>query len=161
MRENNHSGLGDLMSLRETAEPGNRDVQSIIVAGNMEDCIAMEHCIKELFPSKSVIPVLNSDELIQLLSSYIPDLLIMDLQMPCKKGVECLKQIREMSTYDPMPIVAYSTNQRQATAEVAYGLGASFCFTRPKGYPDLKDLMREIVEMDWRNVTRGKRMKSA
>jgi CheY-like chemotaxis protein len=149
--------LGDLKCLKDDETFPHKCVESIVVAGKSEDCFKMEQIIKRLNPTKKIIPVTSADELLGLLNFYIPDLLIMDMQMPCKKGVQCLKQLREDRNYDELPIVAYSASHRPSNNKVALELGASLYFEKPEDEDHLWNILINLISKDWQKKSEGLR----
>lgn len=50
----------------------------------------------------------DGEQLMKLLELFIPDILFLDINMPCKQGATCLKEIRANHRYDNVPIVMYT-----------------------------------------------------
>jgi DNA-binding response OmpR family regulator len=125
-------------------------VGSIILAeDNLEHCFFFERALKEVAQGVSFSAVHDGDKLIQLLESYLPDLLFLDLGMPCKNGVQCIKEIREQRQYDSMPIVVFSINDDQQAIQAAYGYGANLYIVKPDEYSLLKLFLQKVFSMDW------------
>jgi CheY-like chemotaxis protein len=148
MDQTKTSGLGNLMVLKEAAPP-QKAVNTLLLAGQPNDCLLIEQVITGCFPGKKILQVSGSNELMELLSFYMPDLLFLDLNLPCRKSEICLKAVRENPAYDKMPVVAYSTARRKATHQAAYGLGANSFFTFTKDPADLEKILRGLLDKDW------------
>jgi CheY-like chemotaxis protein len=140
--------LGDLKSLKDGDTFPQKSMRSIVIAGEMKDCFRMERTIKRLDPSIKVLPVVSSEELLGLLELYVPDLLIMDIQMPCRKGVQCLQEIRESKVYNELPIAIYSTMVR-GNRNIASELGANFFFEKPKDQAQFDDILHQLITRQW------------
>src|ERR1041384_1470714 len=50
----------------------------------------------------------DGELLMKLLQEQIPDILFLDLLMPCKDGKQCLLEIRSDRRYDSLPIIVYT-----------------------------------------------------
>ena len=50
-------------------------------------------------------------------SSLLPDLLFLDLNMPKKSGIECLKEIKANSKFNEIIIAIYSTSSSEEDVE--------------------------------------------
>lgn len=48
-----------------------------------------------------------------------PDLIFLDINMPYKNGLECLKEIREIERYYETPVVIYSTSDEGSDRRAA------------------------------------------
>lgn len=125
-------------------------VKSIVLAeDNLEHCFFFERALKEVAPRTKFSAVHDGDKLMKLLENYLPDLLFLDLSMPCKNGVECIKEIRENRIYDSMPIVVFSVTEDQQAIQAAYGYGANLYVVKPDEYYSLKTLLQNVLSMDW------------
>lgn len=125
-------------------------VKSIVLAeDNLEHCFFFERALKEVSPRTKFSAVHDGEKLIQLLDSYLPDLLFLDLAMPCKNGVDCIKEIREHRIYDSMPIVVFSVTEDQQAIQAAYGYGANLYVVKPDEYYSLKTLLQNVLSFDW------------
>lgn len=125
-------------------------VSSIVLAeDNLEHCFFFGRALKEVDPSVSFSAVHDGDKLVQLLESYLPDLLFLDLGMPCKNGVQCIKDIREQRAYDSMPIVVFSINDDDLAIQSAYGYGANLYIVKPEEYSSLKAVLQKVLTMNW------------
>lgn len=62
----------------------------------------------------------------------LPNLILMDLNMPRKNGLEVLKEIKENSLLSKIPIIIFTTSQTQKDIDKAYELGASCYVSKPQ-----------------------------
>ncbi|ANE53621.1 hypothetical protein SY85_19705 [Flavisolibacter tropicus] len=127
-------------------------IQSIIVADDdSDDRLFLEDVLHEVAPSKSVTSVKDGQELLSLFNHFVPDFLFLDLEMPRKNGLECLKEIRNNPTTKELPIVVFSSTNREYNIDVAYEMGAHLFLSKPNSYDDLKLAMQTILSFDWSN----------
>jgi len=56
----------------------------------------------------------------------LPDVLFMDLNMPCKNGIECLSEIKYHNKLKEIPVIVYSTSVRDDIADILYKRGAHY-----------------------------------
>jgi CheY-like chemotaxis protein len=125
-------------------------IKSILLAeDNLEQCFFFRKALKEIAPEIQLNEVHDGDTLMELLEFYIPDLLFLDLAMPCKNGVQCIQEIRENRAYDQLPIVVFTISSQEHTIQTAYGLGANLYFIKPGNYDLLISSLQEIIAMDW------------
>lgn len=125
-------------------------IKSIILADDcIEDCQDFQKALVEIAPDMHLVMVHNGDDLLHLLQHYIPDLLFLDLNMPLKSGVQCLKSIRENRSADILPIIVYSATSRPNNIQVAYGLGANLFFVKLKQHKDLVASLDSLLHLNW------------
>lgn len=94
----------------------------------------------------------NGEKLLKLLDEKTPDILLLDLMMPCKDGHECLKEIRLNKKYDKLPIIIYSSLSDLKNIEVCYRNGANLYAIKPTSYEDLKSILERVLSIDWKKV---------
>ncbi len=105
---------------------------SIIIADDDEDdIIFLENSLKNLNPSVEILKVRNGLKLMMLMNKHKPDVLFLDINMPVKNGIECLKELKEQNKLDKTRVVIYSTSNNLTEIEQCYNLGANFYFIKP------------------------------
>jgi DNA-binding NtrC family response regulator len=70
----------------------------------------------------SVITAANGQECLARVEAHLPDLLLLDIEMPLKNGLQVLKELRQHTTATVIMITAYGTIERavEAMKEGAY-----------------------------------------
>jgi len=125
-------------------------IKNVLLAeDNREHCFFFKRALKQLRLDISFASVQDGDALIKLLGSYIPDLLFLDLDMPCKNGVECIKQIRDNKVYDVLPIVIFTITNQHNAIQSAYGFGANLYFVKPQEFSVLVKSLEHILSLNW------------
>lgn len=90
----------------------------------------------------------NGIELMDILAgpgSRLPHLLFLDLNMPHKDGITCLKEIRKNEKYDSISIAIYSTSSSQEVIDQTFRNGANIYITKPGNYEVLKRVLAKAV----------------
>ncbi|NRR92827.1 response regulator [Winogradskyella undariae] len=88
-------------------------------------------------------------------SSLLPDLLFLDLNMPKKSGIECLKEIKANSKFNEIIIAIYSTSSSEEDVENTFVLGANIYIKKPNDFEKLKKVLSEVVTTNWQYETSG------
>jgi len=78
-------------------------------------------------------------------SSSLPDVIILDGQMPVMSGVDACKAIREVERYGEIPIVFLSANSRRDMRR-AMEAGATACLQKPFDPMTIGNEIRVILE---------------
>lgn len=94
----------------------------------------------------------NGDELMKLLEESIPDILFLDLEMPCKDGKQCLKEIRANQKYDELPIILYTSYREPGSVEFCFRQGANLYVIKPSSISELSEILRRILTIDWKQL---------
>jgi CheY-like chemotaxis protein len=138
----------------ESAVKNDMKLHSIIVADDdIDDRLFLEDVLREVAPTKSVSSVKDGQELLSLFTHFVPDLLFLDLEMPRKNGLECLKEMRNNPVTQDLPVVVFSSTNREYNIDVAYEMGAHLFFSKPSSYEDLKQAVQAILALDWSQPT--------
>lgn len=125
-------------------------VRSVVLAeDSLEQGFFFKKALHEVAPQTTFTAVQDGNKLLELLESYLPDLLFLDLGMPCKNGVQCIQEIRENRIYDSMPIIVFSVTNDEQAIQVAYGYGANLYMVKPQEYSLLRSALQKILDMDW------------
>lgn len=70
----------------------------------------------------------------------IPDLILLDLNMPRVDGYEALKQIKSDEGLRRIPIVVLSTSESESDIQKTYDQGVNSFITKPAGFEDLVEM---------------------
>ena len=77
-----------------------------------DDCVFFKEALEEL-PVNSTLKTVNDGEQLMICSIQkepFPDILFLDLNMPRKKGFECLAEIKRNEKLKSLPVIVYSTS---------------------------------------------------
>ena len=105
--------------------------------------------LRQVDPSKNLTIVKDGAELMNLLDCYVPDLLFLDLNMPCKNGYECLVEIRQRPELQNLPIVVYSSSTHMTDIQKSYVHKADLYMVKPFNSVHLRNALESILQMDW------------
>ena len=85
----------------------------------------------------------NGEEAIRLFTSTRPDVVTMDLTMPCMDGLECIRALRKLNAN--VHILVVSALADKATAIQALKEGAQGFLCKPFSEADLTEAMDELL----------------
>lgn len=98
---------------------------------------------------KTVVRTVNDGmQLMKWLSEReppLPHFLFLDLNMPRKNGLECLKEIREGEKLKDIFVAIYSTSDSEDDIEETFLSGANVYITKPSNFNVLKQLLHKVV----------------
>jgi CheY-like chemotaxis protein len=117
-----------------------------------EDFYIFSLAIKELSIKVILTRAENGDILLQLLDEKNPDIVFLDLLMPCKDGRTCLKEIRSNKKYDTIPIVVYSSLSDLKSIEFCYREGSNLYAIKPSTLNELTTVLEKIFSIDWKKM---------
>lgn len=100
------------------------------------------------YPHLVVTYAANWIELWQRLQKEIPDLLVLDINMPVKDGLECLQTLRSDAKFDALPIIMYSVSLHKSHIDMAYAYKANYYAVKPLNFEGVIKLVEHITGMD-------------
>lgn len=74
----------------------------------------------------------------------IPDLILLDINMPRKDGKEALKEIKENPLLKHIPVVIFSTSKSPEDVTITYKLGANSFIVKPSSFEGLLEVTKTI-----------------
>lgn len=102
----------------------------------------------------------DGQQLLEILSDDpdpLPEVIILDINMPKVDGLECLEQIKQNTNFKKLPIVMLSTSGDSETIEKALELGATAYAVKPSSFDGLKTLIKNVLQMDWLSIQQNRR----
>ena len=87
--------------------------------------------------------------------TFIPNILFLDLNMPKKSGLECLKEIKKNSRFKDMAVAIYSTSASEEDIENTFVNGANIYIKKPSDFKTLKKVLSDVVTINWQYHTNG------
>ena len=75
-----------------------------------------------------------------------PDLVLLDLNLPRKSGLEILTQVKALDNLKDIPIVILTTSDHDEDVRRSYQLGANNYLTKPVQFDDCVKLIADIQQ---------------
>lgn len=94
----------------------------------------------------------DGDKLMKYLASVDgkhPDIIFLDINMPCKNGKLCLKEIRRIEELDKVPVIMFSTSSYKEDIEETFRDGANLYVSKPVFFEDEVNILKKIFALDW------------
>ena len=79
-----------------------------------------------------------------LSNANIPDLILLDLNMPRKNGKEALKEIKENQELRKIPVVVLTTSEAEEDIIKTYDLGVNSFITKPVSFDGLVEVVKAV-----------------
>jgi CheY-like chemotaxis protein len=90
----------------------------------------------------------------------VPDLIVLDLNMPKKNGREVLEELKESSQLKHIPVIVLSTSSEPRDILQAYQLHANCYITKPTDFEEFLHAVRSVEEF-WMALAQIPTMKGA
>jgi CheY-like chemotaxis protein len=83
---------------------------------------------------------------IELMAAELPDVVLLDMNMPAMNGLECLKKIKKTEALKSIPVFMYSNGYSDDLAREARLLGANDCFKKPASERLLRKILSQVLD---------------
>ena len=136
-----------------------QDPMHILLADDDEDDRAFfSEAIMELKMDNKLTLFTNGNDLMDYLllpDIKLPHILFLDLNMPGKTGIDCLKEIRATTRFKDVSVAIYSTSSSEKDIEDTFIEGANIYIKKPNDFSTLKKVIKEVINMNWQFHTSG------
>ncbi len=87
-----------------------------------------------------------------LAGTTLPGLILLDLNMPRKNGIEVLQEIKEDPMLRAIPVVAFTTSKAEEDIKKTYSLGVNSYITKPINFQNLLETVEILLKYWFRIV---------
>ena len=135
----------------------NLDMINIALADDDEDDrLIFEEAITELAIRTKLSLFKNGQELMDYLNLpniVLPNLIFLDLNMPIKNGMQCLKEIRQNPGLKNLAVAIYSTSSSEKDIEETFVNGANIYINKPTNFSNLRNVIEKVLQLNWQYQT--------
>jgi CheY-like chemotaxis protein len=136
----------------------NQPTYILLADDDADDRIFFKEAFEEMKMNTIVETFKDGVELMEYLekkNSKLPNLLFLDLNMPRKTGLQCLKEIKNNERFKDIAVAIYSTSASDEDIEATFVKGANVYIKKPNDIGTLKKLLSEVVSINWQYQTSG------
>ena len=135
-----------------------RDGVILLAEDDPNDVLSVQRAFQRNYVANPVQVVRDGEEALAYLSGQapfadrerhpLPVLMLMDLKMPRKSGLEVLAWVRHQPGLKRLPIIVLTSSNQSPDINRAYELGANSYLVKPAGFDSLLDLVKNL-DMYW------------
>lgn len=124
----------------------NEDKTIFIVEDNKINMLLAKTLVKQIVPNATIIELENGKEAFEKTQELLPDLILMDIQMPVMNGYDSTLEIRKLPKADKIPIIALTAGTIVGEKEKCIEYGMNDYIPKPID----KELLIKIISQ-WIN----------
>jgi CheY-like chemotaxis protein len=121
----------------------------LLAEDDLDDQELFADALSEIAPSIQLVSFTSGKKILTHLQNLedhkIPEMIILDYNIPEINGAEILKKLDENPRYNPMVKVVWSTSNSPTYQNSCLQLGAKAYFVKPSNISALTDMVREMV----------------
>jgi len=125
----------------------------LIAEDDADDRLLINEAFAEYGTSSMLIFFDNGEELLNYLKDFsreeaaiLPDLFILDLNMPKTPGVEVLNYLKASNIFQDIPVVILTTSKSKDDEETVLKMGAAGFYSKPSSFSELVKVAASISD---------------
>jgi CheY-like chemotaxis protein len=119
--------------------------QILLAEDDDDDCKLFHDAVTQIFDNFELHRVKDGLECIYALKNFTqPHFIFLDLNMPLKNGIDCLKSIRSMPDLVEVPVIIFSCTHNMKDIDLSYRYGAAYYLVKPASEAVLITLLRRL-----------------
>jgi signal transduction histidine kinase len=134
--------------LRASLRPVGNDIDSrkprVLIADDEPDMLL--YLKSQLSLNFHVIEAVDGRQAIEKASQFLPDVIVCDMMMPEKSGLEVCREIRERTYTKSTPILMLTARADEETKLTALAAGANDFITKPFSTTELRVRLKNLVD---------------
>ena len=132
----------DSMRPVETMRNGNHP--KVLIADDEPDMLRFLK--SQLTQQYQVLEAVDGQQAIEKASQFLPDIILLDMMMPEKDGLQACRELRERTTTQSIPIILLTARADEETKLAALSAGASDFLPKPFSTTELHVRIKNLVE---------------
>ena len=126
----------------------------LLVEDNPDDVLLVRRAFQKAGVGNPIVALEHGDEAIAYLGGTgaytdrhrypLPALVLLDLKLPRRSGLEVLAWVRQHEGLKRMPVVVLTSSRDEGDINRAYDLGANSYLVKPVAFDDLLRLVRSL-----------------
>ena len=124
----------------------------LIVEDNPDEVFLLKRAFSKCSVENPIDYVTDGENAISYLTDYLIEsnnsmlaLILMDLKLPGKSGLEVLAWLRQQSGLERVPVVMFTSSQSDKDVINAYNLGANSYLVKPIAFDSLRSMVKTLV----------------
>lgn len=124
-----------------------KPVNILLADDDADDRLIFEKALKGLTVITSLSTVDDGEKLMTVLQNVneLPDVVFIDFNMPCKNGMECLKEIKKNKNLKHIPIIIYSTSFEKVVVDLLFENGAQYFIRKVAEFSIFKKTIQQVL----------------
>jgi signal transduction histidine kinase len=137
-----------ITSLREALRPVETSIHGaqprVLIADDEPDML--KYLKSQLSPNFQVIEAVDGEQAIEKAAQFLPDVVVCDMMMPEKNGLEVCRAIRERTSTRTIPILLLTARADEDTKLAALSAGANDFITKPFSMTELSVRLKNLFD---------------
>ena len=128
-----------------------KPVELLLVDDSMDDIFLTKEALKDNGIILSMNEVYDGEQALKYMRAeapyenrHLPDLILLDINMPKKNGLEVLKELKEDDRFKHIPIIILTTSRDDEEIMSAYKHHCACFVSKPMTFDGLQDIVKSL-----------------
>jgi signal transduction histidine kinase len=131
-------------SVRRVENVRGGNLPKLLVADDEPDMLRFLK--SQLINHYQVIEAVDGQQAVEKAAQFLPDVILLDMMMPEKDGLQACKELRERTTTQSIPVILLTARADEATKLKALSMGASDFLPKPFSTTELHVRIKNLVD---------------
>ncbi len=133
------------MHMEVMPESNKKALHILVAEDNSINMFLAKTIIHRITPNAEIYEAKNGFECLDFCTSHLPDLILMDVQMPELNGYEATEKIRAMKGFESVPIIAFTAGNVKGEKEKCLGAGMNDFISKPVIEEDIAKVFKKFL----------------
>lgn len=137
-----------------------RPINILLVEDNEGDILLTAEALEEVNITNNLYAVRDGEQALDFLernppfaNEQLPDLILLDINLPRKNGIEVLKHIKNTRVLRHIPVIILTTSSSESDISRSYDNYANCYITKPSDISDFTHIMK-VIEDFWMRIVK-------
>lgn len=137
-----------------------RPINILLVEDNEGDILLTAEALEEININNNLYAVRDGEQALDFLernppfaNEQLPDLILLDINLPRKNGIEVLKHIKNTHVLRHIPVIMLTTSSSESDISRSYDNHANCYITKPSDISDFTHIMK-VIEDFWMRIVK-------
>lgn len=141
-------------------QPTTAPIRVLVAEDNEDDIVLIEEAFKDC-PEVHLVGIVEDGEQVlaflhrtgRYRQAPVPHLVLLDINMPKKSGIDVLREIKRERQYRTLPVAMLTTSDASRDVRECYAEGACSYIVKPSDLEEFRHVVSNF-EQYWTNVSR-------
>ena len=119
----------------------------LLIEDDNIEIMKLQRTVTKLSLNHKITEAKNGEQALEILKSAnpLPDIILLDLNMPRMSGIEFLRILKEDSSFKYLPTVILTTSENRVDLLECYEIGIAGYIIKPLKYEDYQDKLEKVL----------------
>ncbi|WP_136467684.1 response regulator [Flagellimonas onchidii] len=119
----------------------------LFIEDDMIETMKMQRAISKFESKHKIIEAKNGEEALEILkNSPLPDIILLDLNMPRMSGIEFLTKIKGDERLKYLPTIVLTTSENRVDLLKCFEIGIAGYIIKPLKYEDYESKLKKVFD---------------